>query len=36
MPLLVSLSLAGCTKKEGDAVVLEKEHIDAAEPGPTL
>lgn len=26
---------AGCTKKVGDAVVLEKEHIDAAEPSPT-
>jgi hypothetical protein len=33
--LLVSLGVGGCTKKVGDAVVLEKEHIDAAEPSPT-
>jgi hypothetical protein len=33
--LLASLGLGGCTKKVGDAVVLEKEHIDAAEPSPT-
>jgi hypothetical protein len=33
--LLLSLGLGGCTKKVGDAVVLEKEHIDAAEPSPT-
>jgi hypothetical protein len=32
---LLSLILGGCTKKAGDAVVLEKEHIDAAEPSPT-
>jgi len=35
MALLVSLAVGGCTKKIGDAVVLEKEHIDAAEPSPT-
>jgi hypothetical protein len=33
--LLVSFGAGGCTKKVGDAVVLEKEHIDAAEPSPT-
>ena len=33
--LLVLLGLGGCTKKVGDAVVLEKEHIEAAEPSPT-
>ena len=35
MALLISLGAGGCTKKVGDAVVLEKEHIDAAEPSPT-
>ena len=25
----------GCTRNVGDAIVLEKEHIDAAEPSPT-
>ncbi|HEX4629343.1 MAG TPA: hypothetical protein VH188_00115 [Chthoniobacterales bacterium] len=35
MALLVSLGVGGCTKKVGDAIVLEKEHIDAAEPSPT-
>jgi hypothetical protein len=29
---LASLAVSGCTKKVGDAVVLEKEHIAAAEP----
>jgi hypothetical protein len=33
--LVVLLGAGGCTKKVGDAVVLEKEHIDAAEPSPT-
>ena len=33
--LLVLLGASGCTKKIGDAVILEKEHIDAAEPSPT-
>jgi hypothetical protein len=33
--LLVLLGAGACTKKVGDAVVLEKEHIDAAEPSPT-
>ena len=32
--LLVLLGASGCTKKVGDAVVLEKEHIDAAEASP--
>jgi len=32
---LASLAVAGCTKKVGEAVVLEKEHIDAAEPTST-
>jgi hypothetical protein len=35
MVLVVSLAVGGCTKKFGDAVVLEKEHIAAAEPSPT-
>ena len=29
------MAAGGCTKKVGEAVVLEKEHIDAAEPSPT-
>ena len=29
------MAATGCTKKVGDAVVLEKEHIDVAEPSPT-
>jgi hypothetical protein len=33
--ILVVITASGCTKKVGDAVVLEKEHIDAAEPSPT-
>jgi hypothetical protein len=36
MTLLVLLGVGGCTKKVGDAVLLEKEHIDAAaEPSST-
>ena len=35
MGLLILFGAGGCTKKVGDAVVLEKEHIDAAEPSPT-
>ena len=41
MPLRVAVALfgafaiVGCTKNLGEAVVLEKEHIDAAEPSPT-
>jgi hypothetical protein len=33
--LVVMLSLAGCYKKSGEAVVLEKEHIAAREATPT-
>jgi hypothetical protein len=33
--LVASVSLAGCWKKSGQAVVLDKEHIAAAEPVPT-
>ena len=33
--LFVALSIASCTKTVGEAVVLEKEHIDAAPPSPT-
>lgn len=33
--LVVSLGVGGCTRKAGDAVVLEKEYIAAAEPSPT-
>jgi hypothetical protein len=32
---LASLAVGGCTEKVGDAIVLEKEHIDAAEPAST-
>jgi hypothetical protein len=41
MPLPVAIALftafaiSACTKNVGEAVVLEKEHIDAAEPSPT-
>ncbi len=31
----VAVMVAGCTRNVGDAVVLEKEHIAAAEPSPT-
>src|SRR2546423_1449282 len=33
--IFVMMAATGCTKKVGDAVVLEKEHIDVAEPSPT-
>jgi hypothetical protein len=33
--VIAAFSLAGCAKKNGYAVVLEKEHIDAAPPLPT-
>jgi hypothetical protein len=33
--MVVIVSLTGCWKKSGQAVVLEKEHIAAAEPTPT-
>jgi hypothetical protein len=32
----LALSLAACWKKSGDAIVLEKEHIDAAERQPSV
>ncbi|HKP92312.1 MAG TPA: hypothetical protein VJS88_00320 [Chthoniobacterales bacterium] len=32
---LILCATAGCTRNLGEAVVLEKEHIDAAEPSPT-
>jgi hypothetical protein len=33
--MVASVSMVGCYKKNGPAVVLEKEHIAAAEPSPT-
>jgi hypothetical protein len=33
--IVASVSVTGCWKKGGQAVVLEKEHIAAAEPTPT-
>jgi hypothetical protein len=33
--LFLALSLAGCAKKHGVAIVVEKEHIDAAEIKPS-
>ena len=33
--MVASVSVVGCWKKSGQAVVLEKEHIAAAEPTPT-
>jgi hypothetical protein len=33
--LLVMASFAGCGKKSGEAIVVEKEHIDAGEVPPT-
>ncbi len=35
MIAVVMVGFAGCWKKSGEAVVLEKEHIAAAEPSPT-
>jgi hypothetical protein len=35
LALFAATSISSCTKNLGDAVVLEKEHIDAAEPSPT-
>ena len=32
---MAAMAFAGCTRKVGDAVVLEKEHIAAADPSPT-
>jgi FKBP-type peptidyl-prolyl cis-trans isomerase len=36
LAILAALSIAACSKKSGDAVVLEKEHIDAADPYPSV
>ena len=36
LAVLAAVSLAACTKKGGEAVVLEKEHIDAADPYPSV
>src|SRR2546423_7285476 len=33
--IFAMMAATGCTKKVGDAVVLEKEHMDVAEPSPT-
>ena len=33
--VFAALIAGGCTRNVGDAIVLEKEHIDAAEPSPT-
>jgi hypothetical protein len=33
--LVAAAGISSCTKNLGEAVVLEKEHIDAAEPSPT-
>ena len=34
--VLVAVAVVSCTKKGGEAVVLEKEHIDAREPYPSV
>lgn len=36
LALLLILAGSACTKESGDAVVLEKEHIDAREPSATV
>ena len=36
LAILIAASVAGCSKKAGEAIVLEKEHIDAAEPLPSV
>ena len=36
LAVLAALSMAACTKKGGDAIVLEKEHIAAADPRPSV
>ena len=36
LAVLAALSMAACTKKGGEAVVLGKEHIDAADPYPSV
>ena len=35
LALVAVAGISSCTKNLGEAVVLEKEHIDAAEPSPT-
>ena len=35
LAVLAAASMGSCTKNLGEAVVLEKEHIDAADPSPT-
>lgn len=35
LALVAAATISSCTKNLGEAVVLEKEHIDAAEPSPT-
>ena len=35
LALFLAVSVTSCTKTVGEAVVLEKEHIDAAPPSPT-
>jgi hypothetical protein len=36
LAVLAAISIAACTKKGGEAIVLEKEHIDAADPYPSV
>jgi len=36
LALCLLLTFSGCTTKRGEAVVLEKEHIDVAEPRPSV
>jgi hypothetical protein len=36
LAVLAAVSIASCSKKSGDAVVLEKEHLDAADPFPSV
>ena len=36
LAVLILLSIAACSKKSGEALVLEKEHIDAREPYPSV
>lgn len=36
LAVLAAVSISACSKKSGEAVVLEKEHIDAADPYPSV
>jgi FKBP-type peptidyl-prolyl cis-trans isomerase len=36
LAVLAAVSISACTKKGGEALVLEKEHIDAADPYPSV